>query len=76
MGVLGMKRMHTQTKRESLIEAVSNTTVGFIVNAILYHLIFSRSYIESISVVLFFTVISIARTYVIRRLFEKWNPKY
>jgi len=70
------KRMHTQTKKKSFIEAVSNTTVGFILNAILYHLIFSRSYIESISVVLFFTVMSIARTYIIRRLFVKWNPKY
>ena len=70
------KRMHTQTKKKSFIEAVSNTTVGFIVNAILYHLIFSRPYVESVSVVLFFTIISIARTYIIRRLFVKWNPKY
>ena len=71
-----MKRMRTQTKKKSLIEAVSNTTVGFILNAILYHLIFSRSCIESVSVVLFFTIISIARTYIIRRVFEKWNQKY
>lgn len=65
-----------QTKKQSLIEAVSNTAVGFIISLASTFLIFPLVGIESsggqnIVVVLFFTVISIARSYVLRRFFNK-----
>ena len=65
-----------QTKRQSFLEAITNTAIGFGISLISTFLIFPIVGIESSSgqnvvVVLFFTAISIARGYVIRRFFNK-----
>ena len=64
-----------QTKLGSLIEALFNTAIGFIVSfiawpvaAYLFDMEYTRA--QHFEVVAFFTVISIARGYVVRRWFN------
>lgn len=65
-----------QSKAMSLVEAVTNTAVGFIIayvaqswflEVIGVHITSSQNW----SLVLFMTVVSIARSYVLRRVFNK-----
>lgn len=65
-----------QSKRNSLIEAVTNTAIGFLISLSATFIIFPILDIESsggknVIVVLFFTAISIVRGYVLRRIFNK-----
>ncbi|MDB0603166.1 hypothetical protein PL373_18945 [Tenacibaculum maritimum] len=65
-----------QTKKQSFIESITNTTVGFCISLGATFIIFpivgiSSTGIKNIAVTLFFTVISIIRGYVIRRFFNK-----
>ncbi len=67
-----------QTKKHSLIEAITNTAVGFFISLSATFLIFPIVGIEStgfknVVITLFFTVISVFRGYVIRRFFNKKN---
>lgn len=69
-----------QTPLQSLIEAKINTLLGFgisyltllVVNAI-YGL--NLSLFDSLEITLIFTVVSIARNYVVRRYFNKRSMK-
>lgn len=68
-----------QTKKQSFIEAVSNTAVGFLISYASTFLIFPLVGIKTspgtnLVIVIYFTVISILRGYVIRRFFNK-KPK-
>lgn len=65
-----------QTKRNSLIEAITNTAVGFCISLLATFIIFPIVGVEStgtknVIITLFFTVISIIRGYVLRRVFNK-----
>ena len=65
-----------QSKKQSLIEAITNTSVGFLISLGATFVIFPIVGIESntgknIIITIFFTVISILRGYLLRRLFNK-----
>lgn len=65
-----------QTRVASLIEAWSNTFVGFAINALAGPFIYplfgvSFSAAQNIGIVTIFTVISVARNYFTRRFFNK-----
>ena len=70
-----------QSKKHSFIESISNVISGLLLSWLAWHLIISPIFniypsnqdIFIISVI--FTVISIARSYVIRRIFNKFNKK-
>jgi len=67
----------TQSKRRSLLEAVINVMVGLFINWASWFLIIIpifKIYPSSYDIVLIsiiFTIISIARSYMIRRIFNK-----
>lgn len=70
------KQQKMQTKLNSLIEAITNTAVGFCISLLATFIIFPIVGIEStgiknVIITLFFTVISIIRGYVLRRIFNK-----
>jgi hypothetical protein len=70
----------SQTKKQSFIEAISNTAVGFIVSYISTFLIFplvgvATSAGTNLVIVFYFTVVSILRSYIIRRCFNKKTAK-
>lgn len=65
-----------QTKKQSLTEAISNTAVGFIVSYLSTFVIFPLVGVETnagtnLVIVIYFTAVSILRSYVIRRWFNK-----
>tara|TARA_R100001369_G_C3286371_1_gene163044 strand:+ start:516 stop:731 length:216 start_codon:yes stop_codon:yes gene_type:complete len=65
-----------QTKKNSLIEAVTNTAVGFGISLVSIFIILPLLGIEStptknVTITVYFTVISIVRSYVLRRIFNK-----
>lgn len=64
-----------QTRTDSLMEAICNTAVGFVVSFItqivmVWSFGLNLSVRESIMMVVIFTVVSVARQYVLRRLFN------
>lgn len=66
----------SQSKQQSFIEACTNTAVGFGISLLSIFLILPLLGIEStpsknVVITLYFTVISIARSYVLRRLFNR-----
>jgi len=70
-----------QTKRGSLIETISNIVIGLwvslILNAILFPLLgFNLSHKQNITLTLIYTVVSIVRSYSLRRLFNWVSIKY
>lgn len=65
-----------QTKKQSFIEASINTFIGFVISYastfIIFPLMgFNSSASKNIIITLFFTVVSIFRGYVVRRLFNR-----
>jgi hypothetical protein len=65
-----------QTKKQSLVEAVTNTVIGFIISLSSTFLIFPLFGIEStllknVGITIFFTFVSILRSYALRRVFNK-----
>lgn len=70
-----------QSKKNSLIEAVTNTAIGFVISLLSTFLIFPIVGIESTSsknviITIFFTLISILRSYFLRRLFNSTQKKH
>jgi hypothetical protein len=65
-----------QSKRGSLFESLTNTAVGFVLSVLTWEFIVKpvwdlhTSFAENISITLLFTVISILRGYVLRRVFN------
>lgn len=67
-----------QTKTHSLIESVSNVIVGYFVALLSQIIIFPVFGIhatiqDNIMIGLWFTVISICRSYIMRRVFTRWT---
>lgn len=70
-----------QTKKQSLVESLTNTAIGFGVSYVSTFLIFpmvglNTSAKTNLVITCYFTVISIVRGYVIRRWFNKKKPNY
>lgn len=68
--------LHQQTRVGSLIEALVNTGVGFLISvafsAVIYPLYgWKPSLATNMQITLWFTILSIARGYVLRRFFTK-----
>ena len=66
----------TQTKKQSMYEALVNVAVGYIISLISLSIILPLMGIETtasknIQITLYFTVISIVRSYTLRRYFNK-----
>ena len=64
-----------QSKKHSFIEVLSNTAIGFVISLIATFIVFPYYEVETSSkqktqITLAFTVISIIRSYVIRRYFN------
>lgn len=69
-----------QTKKQSLIESISTTVIGFIISLmstffILPILGIQSTPIKNIKLTLFFTAVSILRGYYVRRWFNKKTNK-
>jgi hypothetical protein len=69
-----------QLKRHSLLESVVNVTAGYGVALLSQIIIFPLfglrvSLQDNIQIGLWFTVISLIRSYVLRRVFTKWTEK-
>lgn len=67
-----------QTKRRSFIEAVTNVLIGYLVAVISNFIVlplfgYQVSLFDGFAIGVVFTVISLIRSYVIRRLFNKYD---
>ena len=70
-----------QTKKQSFIESLTSTTIGIIIGIVLNLTIlpifgYPVSVVDSLWISLIFTVISVVRSYAVRRIFnskEKMN---
>lgn len=65
-----------QSKKQSFLEALSNTAIGFAISYASTFLVFPLAGVSSsagtnLQITLYFTVISIARSYFLRRFFNK-----
>lgn len=69
-----------QSKLGSAVEAIANVVVGIIVSLISQLVIFGAygihlSLAENIQMVGYFTLILLVRSYLLRRLFNRWHAK-
>lgn len=76
-----MTRGRNQTKRLSAIETMVSTAVGFLISLLLVNLIlplfgFYPTPRDSVSITLLFTLASLVRGYLIRRLFNYLNNRW
>ncbi|MFP2995614.1 hypothetical protein ABN763_06870 [Spongiivirga sp. MCCC 1A20706] len=65
-----------QTKKESLIESLTNVTVGFLITMISLHVIFPLLGMENNTgknalITIYLTVLSVLRNYFLRRYFNR-----
>jgi hypothetical protein len=65
-----------QSRKHSLLESVTNIAVGLVVAFISQIIIFGfygvrLSYAENVEIVLWFTAVSLIRSYVLRRVFTR-----
>jgi len=66
----------TQSRRMSLIEAITNTAVGYLLAVVVQLIAFPRfgldvTFADNVAIAALFTAVSIARSYALRRLFER-----
>ncbi len=69
-----------QTRLMSLVETLTNIAVGLVISLISQLVIFGAygielSFHQNVEIVLWFTAISIVRSYVIRRVFNRFVRK-
>jgi hypothetical protein len=67
-----------QTKKMSLIETLSNTTIGFLISLLTARLVLpqydcSAAFSATFEITVIFTVVSVVRSYAIRRFFNWCN---
>ena len=67
-----------QSKRGSLIEAVTNTFVGYVLAVATQFAVFpvfglQVGVVENLGLGLVFTAVSLIRSYLLRRLFDRWR---
>jgi hypothetical protein len=68
-----------QARIDSFMEAVTNTSIGFIVSMLTWHFVamgfgIPMPLAENLKITAIFTVVSIARQYVLRRVFDGRTP--
>ncbi len=68
----------TQSRRASLVEAITNVAVGYVLAVITQIMVFPwfgihPSLGENLAIGSIFTGISLLRSYALRRLFERWR---
>lgn len=69
-----------QSRWHSLIESVTNVAIGLVISLISQIVIFHAYAIhlslgENVKITLWFTVISVIRSYALRRFFTNWRRK-
>jgi hypothetical protein len=70
-----------QSKRHSLFETLSGTAAGFCLSLLVWEFVvkpawhLDTSFVENLSITMLFTVVSIARSYAVRRFFNWLNNK-
>lgn len=70
-----------QTRRHTLIEVAVSTGAAFVISALLQHLVVNplwhlhSSPLDSLGITVFFTVVSLVRSYFFRRMFNKLGVK-
>lgn len=74
-----MRRVSQQSKKLSLVEATVQTLVGFFQGVLTQMLLFPLygfipTLRQNIELVLAFTVVSLARSYLVRRVFDRFFP--
>lgn len=67
-----------QSRRQSLIEAITNVVVGFALAVIIQIVVFSWFGLQvplrdNLAIGAIFVIISLVRSYALRRLFERWR---
>lgn len=70
----------TQSKRHSFLEAVLNTSIGYVIAIATQVAVFPLFGIhipleQDLLIGLIFTVVSLVRSYALRRLFNRWHMK-
>lgn len=70
-----------QSKRESMIESLTSTTIGIIIGIVLNLTIlpilgYPVSVVDSLWISLIFTAVSVIRSYAVRRIFNSKERKY
>jgi len=70
---------HTQARIDSFMEAVTNTTIGFVVSLVTWIIVarwfgIPMSFTTNLQITAVFTVVSVARQYVLRRMFDGRSP--
>jgi len=73
-------KLSSQTKLQSIFETITQIMTGYMINVCMYMVIlplfgFNVTLTQSFQVSALFTVISLVRLYVIRRLFNNWSGK-
>ena len=68
----------SQSRRHSMLEAIINVVVGFSINFLLNMAVFPLfgwhiSAAQNIALGVIYTVVSIARSYSLRRMFNRWH---
>ena len=68
----------TQTRKQSAIETVAGVAIGFVVSLVASMLVFplfghAFTLGQNIAITVIFTLLSIARGYAVRRLFNRWG---
>lgn len=69
----------TQSRIDSLMESLTNTAIGFVVSLVTWIVVarlygIPMSWSTNLSITAIFTVVSVARQYVLRRLFNGRTP--
>lgn len=70
----------SQSRKHSMIEAIINVVVGFTINAMLNFAVFPLfgwkiSLAQNIALGVIYTVVSIVRSYTLRRVFNRWHRR-
>jgi hypothetical protein len=68
----------TQTRKQSAVETVAGVAIGFAVSLLASVIVFpmfghSFTMSQNVGITIIFTVLSIARGYAVRRLFNRWG---
>lgn len=72
--------MHAQPRYMSVIEAITNVVVGYLLAVAIQFAVFPRfgltvSLADNLLIGLFFTAVSIVRTFALRRVFESLRSR-
>lgn len=72
-------RHHTQSRIDSFMESLTNTAIGFILSLVTWHFValgfgIPMPLSTNLAITGIFTIVSIVRQYVLRRVFDGRSP--